>query len=432
MIFKNSLHSLKKSIMLYYIRKLIPKKLFVRLAPWYHYTMALISALVYFFPSRKIFVIAVTGTKGKTSTVELISAMLEEEGYTTALSSTVRFKIANRSRDNQLKMTMPGRFFMQRFLRHAVGANCDYVIIEMTSEGVKQYRHKFISLNALIFTNLTPEHIESHGSYEKYREVKLQIAKALERSSKKRKLLVVNSDDKAASHFLKISLDEKYRYRLSDAKPYTLKKEGLSFTYGGIKMTSFLSGAFNLYNILAAITFVENVGVGKETILSALQKFRGIPGRVEKIDVGQDFTVIVDYAHTPDSLEKVYEVFQGTKKICVLGGTGGGRDRRKRKIMGGIANKHCSRIFLTDEDPYDEDPKKIVDDIKKGIERPIVTTIMDRREAIRAALKSAETGDTVLVTGKGTDPYIMGPSGTKLKWSDAEVVREELSSLLGG
>lgn len=414
----------------YYFKKLIPNTLFKKLQPLYHYSLTFLSAFIYRFPSRKIFVIGVTGTKGKTSVTELINVMLEKEGYVTAISNTVRFKIRNHSSDNLLKMTMPGRFFMQRFLRKAVQKKCDYAIIEMTSEGVKQFRHKFISLNALIFTNLTPEHIESHGSYEKYRAAKLKIAKALEKSSKKRKMIVVNKDDKEAKRFLDISLNEKYEYSIADAKPYTLKKEGLSFTFHENTMISHLSGEFNLYNILAAATFVGHIGVSDTVIKEALLEFKGILGRMERIDEGQDFTVIVDYAHTADSLEKVYEVFQNTQKICVLGSTGGGRDRWKRKVMGGIANKHCSHIILTDEDPYDEDPQKIVEEIRKGISRPIVSVIMDRREAIRSALKKAQTGDTVLITGKGTDPYIMGPQGTKLPWSDAHVTHEELKNLL--
>lgn len=416
--------------MLRYIKKLIPRKLFLKLRPAYHYSLTLLSAIIYRFPSRKIFVIAVTGTKGKTSVIELLNAILEEAGYTTALSSTVRFKVADRSHDNLLKMTMPGRFFMQRFLRKAVKKKCDYAIVEITSEGVKQYRHKFISLNALIFTNLAPEHIESHGSYEKYRDAKLQIAKSLEHSRKKRKMIVVNADDKEAERFLDIRLNEKYRYQLTDAEPYELKKEGLSLTLGGEKVISSLSGAFNIYNILAATTLAEHLGIGNDVMRRALEKFRGIPGRMQKIDEGQDFTVIVDYAHTPDSLEKVYEVFQNSKKICVLGATGGGRDTWKRKTMGSIASKHCSEIILTNEDPYDEDPYKIVTDIEEGITRPIRTIIIDRRMAIREGLGRAKTGDVVIITGKGTDPYIMGPAGSKKPWSDANITREELIKTL--
>ena len=326
-------------------------------------------------------------------------------------------------------MTMPGRFFLQQFLRKTVKEKCDFVILEMTSEGTKQFRHKFVQLNSLIFTNLSPEHIESHGSFEKYREAKLKIVKALECSPKKRKTIVVNKDDPESHYFLDNKIKEQYQYSLADAEPYELKKVGLSLTVDGEKIKSCLSGQFNIYNILAAISFAKGQNIGIKTIKQAIENFKGIRGRVERIEEGQDFTVIIDYAHTPDSLEKLYEAFPNSKRICVLGNTGGGRDQWKRKVMGSIADKYCSEIILTNEDPYDEDPKKIVEDIAEGIEKPIYEIIMDRQEAIQKAISSAQTGDTVLITGKGTDPYIMGSNNSKLEWDDATIAREALSNL---
>jgi len=416
--------------LLYRAKKLLPEKLFRRLQPVYHFLLAFLAALCYRFPSRKLFVVGITGTKGKTSVAELTSAILEEAGHTTAIASTLRFKFGKESENNTLKMTMPGRFFLQRFLRRALTQKCDYVILEMTSEGAKQYRHKGIALDALIFTNLAPEHIESHGSYEQYKNAKLSLARALESSHKKNKIIIANSDDKEGADFLNIRVEHKYPYKLTDAEPYTLFADKTELTWEDTLIHSPLSGAFNVYNMLAAAYFAKSQGVGASLVHRALENFRGIPGRMEKIREGQPFTVIVDYAHTPDSLEKVYEVFQMTQKICVLGGTGGGRDKWKRKEMGAIAAKHCSKIILTDEDPYDEDPAEIVREIAEGIGRPVYTIIMDRRAAIREALKNAKTGDVVLITGKGTDPYIMGPENSKTPWSDAQVAREELQKIL--
>ncbi|PJE74152.1 MAG: UDP-N-acetylmuramoyl-L-alanyl-D-glutamate--2,6-diaminopimelate ligase, partial [Candidatus Terrybacteria bacterium CG10_big_fil_rev_8_21_14_0_10_41_10] len=207
------------------------------------------------------------------------------------------------------------------------------------------------------------------------------------------------------------------------------KKKGSELTFKGEKISTHLSGGFNLYNILAASFFGLSQNIGVETIKKAVEEFKGTPGRMEEVDEGQDFTVIVDYAHTTDSLEKVYEVFQNSSKICVLGSTGGGRDKWKRPELGRIADNYCNHIILTNEDPYDEDPKKIVEDVAGGIKRPSYDIIMDRREAIRKALSQAKTGDTVIITGKGTDPYIMGPNGTKLEWSDSRITREELKKL---
>ncbi len=411
-------------------RKIIPEKIFKALQPIYHWLMAFLAAVIYRFPSRKIFVVGVVGTKGKTSTIEIISAILEEAGYKTALTSSLRFKTNKESQKNEYKMTMPGRFFMQKFLRKAVKEKCQYAILEMTSEGAVQHRHKFIKLNALIFTNLAPEHIEAHGSFENYREAKLKYFKALEKSKEKRRIIIINEDDQNAGRFLNFDIPEKIKYGLKNLKSYTLLKDGVEFEIDNIKIKSKLCGEFNLYNILAAISFCKSQNIGVETIKIAVEKFKGIEGRMEEINEGQDFKIIVDYAHTPDSLEKVYEVFQNSKKICVLGSAGGGRDKWKRPEMGKIASKHCDQIILTNEDPYDEDPRAIVEEVKGGISSGRCEIIMDRGEAIKKALSYAKTGDAVIITGKGAEPWLMGPKGTKIKWDDREVVREELRKIL--
>lgn len=391
--------------------------------------LSFIAALIYGFPSNKITVVGVTGTKGKTSTIEIISAILEEAGLKTALAGTLRFKIGNETQKNNYKMTMPGRFFVQKFLRNAVNSKCNYAILEVTSQGIAQYRHKFINFDTVIFTNLSPEHIEYHGSYEKYLEAKLKLIKSLEKSKKKRKIIISNTDDKEGYRFLNTNVPEKYPYSIKDAGNFVIKKNGLEIVIGDVKIEPKLSGQFNLYNILASIKFAETQKISINIIKYALEKFSGIRGRLEKIEEGQDFTVIVDYAHTPDSLEKVYEVFQSSKKICVLGNTGGGRDKWKRREMAKIAKKHCSQIILTNEDPYDEDPLEIVREMKQEIEDSNCQIIIDRREAIKKALGFATTGDTVLITGKGTDPYIMGANNTKITWDDATVVREEIRKI---
>ena len=418
-------------------RKIIPTKIFKATQPAYHWVLASSAVLFYRFPSRKLFVIGVTGTKGKTSTIEIINAILEKNGYKTALSSGLRFKIGKESEKNTLKMTMPGRFFIQKFLRKAVRAKCDYVILELTSEGAKQNRHRYISFDIMIFTNLTPEHIESHGSFEKYRGAKLKLFKALEQSEKKQKTIIVNEDDSNHEHFLNFKVEEKIKYGRSRLTSCNIHEKGIDFILGSEKFKSKLFGEFNLYNILTAIALAKSLKIETQTIKIAIEQFNGISGRMEKIKLGpldsargkQDFTVIVDYAHTPESLEKVYETFQASKKICVLGSTGGGRDKWKRPEMGKIASKHCSRIILTNEDPYDEDPKEIIKDIEKGIINPSREIILDRREAIQKALQYAKTGDAVIITGKGSDPWIMGPKGTKTEWSDRDVTKEELKKL---
>ena len=410
-------------------RRILPASLFNFFSPIYHWKLAFWGALIYRFPSRKIKVIAVTGTKGKSSTVEILNAILEEAGWKTALTNTIRFKVGDESRPNLYKMSMPGRFFMQKFIRRAVNAGCDYAILEMTSQGSLTYRHRFIDLDAFIFTNISPEHIEAHGSYEKYLDAKLAIIRdGLAASKKLSRIAVLNGDDKESARFIACVPDheiKKVSYGIHNAEPYLIRKDGIDFTFDGKKASSPLIGLFNLYNILAAATAAKNMGISDEIIISAVGKFGDIPGRVQKISRG-GITAVVDYAHTPDSLEKLYKAFDGTRKVCVLGGTGGGRDNWKRTVMGKLADTYCDEVILTDEDPYDEDPKKIVDDVAKGMtsKKPII--IMDRRLAIREAIKHAKPGDAILITGKGTDPYIMGPNDTKTPWSDANVAREEL------
>ncbi len=408
------------------IRELTPRTIFAFLQPIYHWTISLSAAIWYRFPSRHLKVIAVTGTKGKSSTTEILNAILEEAGYKTGLSNTIRFKVDEVSSENLFKMSMPGRMFLQRLLGRAVEHGCKYFILEMTSQGALLFRHKFIQLDAFVLTNISPEHIEAHGSYEKYVQAKLNLAKSLGKSNKKDRVMIVNDDDKESPRFLACMSDRQLTYSLRDVEPYEVKKAGLTFVLNGKNVNSPLSGLFNIYNILAAITAARSQGISDEVIIRAIEKFSGIPGRVEKIEAGQDFQVIVDYAHTPDSLEKLYQVFQSSRNICILGGTGGGRDNWKRKEMGHIADTYCDEIILTDEDPYDEDPNKIVADVALGIKTQRPTIIMDRRLAIREAVKRAKTGDAILITGKGTDPYIMSRGGSKIPWSDADVAREEI------
>src|SRR3989338_376693 len=415
---------------LFLAKKLIPKKVFSGLQPAYHYALAFLGALLYRFPSRSINVIAVTGTKGKSSVVELVSALLEEAGYKTAHASTIRFKIGETTERNLHKMTMPGRFFLQSFLRKAVKAGCTHVVIEMTSEGARQFRHKFVELNALIFTNLAPEHIESHGSYENYVAAKVSIARALEASKKQNKLLVVNGDDREAPRFLEVFGGARISFSRHDVRDAKITSDGVAFDWNGVRIQSTLPGEFSLYNILAAVTYAKAVGIPKEKAAFGIRKLAGIPGRAEKVEAGQSFDVIVDYAHTPDSLEKLYQTYAAQCRRCVLGNTGGGRDSWKRPVMASVAEKYCDEVILTNEDPYDEDPEKIVQEMAAGMKQKTPALILDRRAAIRESLHRSSIGDVVLITGKGTDPYIMGPRGRKEPWDDAAVAREELGKLI--
>lgn len=398
------------------------------LAP-YHYAWALVSAVWYGFPAKKLTIIGVTGTKGKSSVAEMLYAILTAAGHKTALAGTIRFVIGEESRPNLFKMTLPGHGFIQKFLAEALAKKCTHAVVEITSEAALQYRHLALELDALIFTNLQREHIESHGSLEKYFRAKFSTGEALARSPKRPRRIIACADDIRGAAFLALPVENQIPFSLKEAVDANVSENGISFSYKGARFTLSHPGNFSILNALAAIKTAEAFGVPLEICATALKDLVRISGRIERIEAGQNFTAVVDYAHTSDSLRALYEAFPNRRKICVLGNTGGGRDTWKRPEMGRIADEACDKVILTNEDPYDEDPRAIVDAMAAGMRRP-PEIIMDRREAIKHALASAHAGDVVLISGKGTDPFIMGAHGSKLPWSDAKVAREELERLL--
>ena len=403
-----------------HIKKLLPAPLLSLARAIWHPGIAFISAVRHGFPVRTMIVIGVTGTKGKSTVSEMLFAILRAAGKSTALASTIRFAVDDDSTPNRFKMTMQGRGFLQAFLAHAKKRGATHAVVEITSEGARQYRNAFLGLDTLIVTNIQREHIESHGSFEKYVAAKRGIVKSLERSSKKRRTLVANADNEFTARFLE-------EVRGVEAVPFSEKE------LAGGAITLPIPGVFNQMNALAALKAAKALGISRDVALRALKKMPPVLGRLERIECGQPFGVIVDYAHTPDSLAALYGAYSGKKKVCVLGNTGGGRDIWKRPEMGRIADEACETVILTNEDPYDENPRKIADEMAAGMKRrPEI--IMDRREAIREALRQAQSSKNqndivVLVSGKGTDPYIMVASGKKIPWSDAAVAKEELRAL---
>lgn len=412
------------------LQKIVPKKIYKSLQPGYHFLLAILGVVLYRKPSRKIYVVGVTGTKGKSSTSEFVNTVLVASGKKTALLSTIRLKIADDTKPNHYKMTMPGRFVIQKFLSDAVKAGCEYAVIEMTSEGARFYRHLGIELDALIFTNLSPEHIESHGSFEKYKAAKLRLVTSLAKSNKPHRVSIANIDTKHGYSFLIHTVEKNISYSLKDVIILSETNTNTVISYKNTMITIPLPGRFNVANALAAIKLGEELAIPIEIIKQGIETLTRIRGRVERVDCGQDFTVVVDYAHTDDSLRKLYEAFTSTRKIAVLGSCGGGRDAWKRPVLGKIADELCNEIIITNEDPYDEDPQKIMNDVASGVTVHTPKSIMNRRDAIKEALTLAKTGDIVFISGKGTDPYIMGPNNTKEVWDDAQVAKEELEKLL--
>ena len=411
------------------LKKILPAWVVRPLRPMYHGLLSFFMALSYSFPARKLTVIGVTGTKGKSTTAEMLFSILRAAGYRTALISTIRFAIEDDSEPNRYKMTLQGRGFAQAFMRKALRAGCTHLIIEVTSESVLQYRHWFLELDGLIVTNIQHEHIESHGSFTNYVAAKRAIVATLVRSSKPHKILVANGDSPESYAFLSARISKTIGFSAHDITNLSGDEQSVGFEYAGIRFSLPLPGTFNALNALAALKFCEAFGIPLPTAIHALKALPVVRGRVERIEAGQDFLVVVDYAHTPDSLRALYSAFPKRRKICVLGNTGGGRDMWKRPLMGSIADESCEKVILTNEDPYDEDPCAIVSAMTRDMKRT-PEIIIDRRAAIRHALSIASPGDAVLISGKGTDPFIMEKGGVKTPWSDERVVREELERLL--
>lgn len=388
--------------------------------------------LIYGKPSRDIFVLGVTGTKGKSTALEIINSILEEAGKKTALISSVRWKIDKESKPNYVGNTMPGRGKIQKFLREAVDVGCNYALIEVTSQGITQHRHRFISWDVAIFLNLHPEHIEAHGSFEKYREAKVSFFKYVRKSPKVKKYFFINEDDPSAYYFKEavegVEGAEIILFSRSDVYKLLeeLKKESLA---------DWLRADFNIENVAAAVAFAKTRGIDMKVIKKALANFKGVEGRMDFVKK-KPFSVVIDYAHTPVSLKAFYEnlrrnyVGEKAKLICVFGSAGGGRDVWKRPEFGKIAASYCDKIVLTSEDPYKDDPQGIINDIKAGFQEvdvkpEAILEVLDRKEAIKKAILLAKKGDVVAITGMGSQHFYYGPEG-KIPWNERKIIEEIL------
>ncbi len=428
----------------------------------YHWTLAFCGAVRYGFPANKLLVIGVTGTSGKTTTSYLIAQLFELAGHTVGMTSTALFKVADKEWLNDKKMTMLGRWQTQRLLRDMVDAGCDVAVVETSSEGIKQFRHVGIHYDAAVFTNLTPEHIEAHGGFTNYKNAKLKLFRALAASQPKQlqgqavpRTIVANVDSEHAPDFLNFTVEQKIAFSLNTqlqgtspqpliASDIASSESGLSFSLNGHTITAPLIGAFNTYNIVAALATVSAYGHDLAALATLAPQLKPSPGRLERIDAGQPFSVIVDFAFEPNAMSKLYEtvesfaVFAQTppaRIIHVLGGTGGGRDTARRPVLGQMAAEHAAYVIVTDEDPYDEDPLEIISQVALGArqagkqEGKDLFKILDRRAAIAKAFSLAEKNDMVLITGKGSEQAIVTKNNRFIAWDDRTVAREELAKL---
>lgn len=427
--------------MIKFIKSKISETNAVRLV--YHKIKAVAAALYYGFPANRMNVIAVTGTKGKTTTVNLIANILSEAGYKVGLTSTTNFQVGDIRWSNVAKMTTLGPFFMQKMLRQMVREKCTHAVLEISSHAILQNRIWGINYDTAVLTNIGEDHLDYHGGFESYLRTKGLLFSRLVRLKRKpkiQKIAVLNMDDPNYAYFDQFSSDRTFTYGMTggtcSAADMQLKANGSKFLLkvpnNAVEIDMKLPGEFNVSNALAAtaVAMVNNVSVG--TIKDALEKASTIPGRYEIVDGGQKYNIIVDYAHTAESLDNLLDLYKHLtpgRLFAVFGATGGGRDKGKRVKMGQAADNHADFIVVTDDDPYEEDRWQIVEDISKGIKREEGDNfwkIPNREEAIKMVLAMAKEGDTVVLAGKGAEEVQMTRKGP-IPWDDRQVVR----SLLG-
>jgi UDP-N-acetylmuramoyl-L-alanyl-D-glutamate--2,6-diaminopimelate ligase len=418
----------------------------------YHRVLSWLASAIYGNPSNKLIVIGVTGTNGKTTTSYLIAKALEASSFPTGCTTTALFKVGDREWLNDSKMTMLGRFGLQKLLKEMVRAGCRYAVVETSSQGVLQHRHRDLNYDVAVFTNLTPEHIEAHGGFEKYKQAKLELFRHTASQPRKvfngvtiPKIAVLNIRDEHAKDFAVRGFNKVLWYGIENehadvvARDIRLDSDSVTFNVNGATFSLKLPGTVNIENALAAITTSSAFGFRMDDIARHLAEVQGMPGRFEKIDEGQPWTVIVDYAPEPESLARLYETLEPVsrkKVIHVLGSAGGGRDVSRRPILGRMAGERADIVIVTNEDPYDDDPRKIMEQVAEGakqvgkIHGSNLFIIQDRTEAIDQAMKLAETGDLVLMTGKGCEQAICVENGKKIPWDEREVARKAIRRAL--
>jgi UDP-N-acetylmuramoyl-L-alanyl-D-glutamate--2,6-diaminopimelate ligase len=411
----------------------------------YHFAQAVVACVFFGFPAyktvssmaggptKKLKVIGVTGTNGKTTTTQMIAKILEKAGKKTAMASTISFQIGERKWTNASKFTTLSPWKLQKFLSEAVAAGCEYAVIETSSHALDQGRVWGISYEIAVMTNVTREHLDYHKTMEEYRAAKKKLFEIADKA-------VINADMEEPEYF-RIPGKEALSYSVKDvsahlfAEHVELDFKGTEFAVDGIEFRLHLPGLFNIENALAALGVARLLQIDFAVAKEALESIAGVPGRMELVPNHVEADILIDYAVTPDAFEKLYASIvplkiPGSKIIHVFGACGE-RDRGKRPMLGEIASSHADIIILTNEDPYYEDPQRIIDDIEKGVAKKKDKNyfrIFDRREAIHKALSLMEIGDIVLITGKGAEET-MALGAKRVPWNERKVIEEELKGL---
>lgn len=421
------------------IRQTLPEPAVRGLEEAYRRSRVQLLSVRYGEPARGQKVIAVTGTNGKTTTINYINEILKETGLKTAMFSTALIEVAGETKTNELNATVPNTKLLMEFFRDAKRAKVDYVLLETTSHALHQHKLDTVPILAAVMTNLTQDHLDYHHTMEEYAAAKGLLF------ARQPKFIVLNRDDEWFDFFNKYPASgqkitygshEESEARIDRVKLY---KKGSEATVvidrqTTLELATALPGKYNVYNMTAAASLAYLLGIDLQHIIEGVANLEAVPGRFERVVEGLDYDIIVDYAHTPDGLEKLLEAAKAITKnrtILVFGCTGD-RDKAKRPIMGGIAARMADRVILTDEENYTEDAKVIREMVYQGIQAAgggaKTTEIADRRDAIKKALSIAKKGDTILLTGLGHEKFRI-TDGKPVPWNDGDVVRELLAEM---
>lgn len=381
--------------------------------------------------------IAVTGTNGKTTTLCMLNEVLKQAGFTTAMFTTAVIELAGKSRANDLNVTVPTTRALLQFLADANETKVDYVLLEVTSQALDQFKIPRLDLEVAIFTNLTQDHLDYHKDMDSYAFAKSKLWQMNPKFS------VVNTDSDWFDYFAQFNPGERLltygtkmsaTVRIAKAELYRQGSDVvLKYDNKPIEIGTPLPGQFNVYNATAASTTALALGIDTDTIASGIAALEMLPGRQERIENDRDIDILVDYAHTPDAFEKLLDFARATSKnrVIIVFGATGDRDRDKRPVMGRIAAEKADQLFVTDEENYTEDAAQIRQMILEGVkevdsELTKTIEIADRREAIEKALESAQPGGMILVTGMGHEQYRI-VDGKRIPWNDTEVIKEILA-----
>ena len=425
------------------VKKFLPSGLYPAVEPYGHLVESALINTINGFPAHGLKVIGVTGTNGKTSTSYMIHRMLHEAGFKVGLMTTVGYGVGADIQPQIHHMTNVGPSELMQRLKAMRAQGVEWLVLETTSHALAQNRVFGVPYSVAVFTNLTHEHLDYHRTFERYRDAKRKLFKLANKNKQGLQLGIINAEDPNASYFIgDIKHAITYGETAGDVRAtnVVLAPSGVDYDVK-IENTNYhihcnLPGSFNVYNSLAAVCVGQQLGLTKAQIEQGIAALPSVEGRMTRIDEGQAFDVIVDFAHTPDSFEKLFKdlkpVVKG--KLIVMFGSAGRRDEAKRAVQGELAGRYCDEVIITEEDDRDIDGLSIMNQIAEGAEKAgkqrnkDLFLILDRTDAIKFAIKCAQPGDTVILLGKGHEKTIERANGEN-PWDEIATAHEALRSL---